>query len=176
MVPSTSPLGDAIQVVPWVHGAGGPQERVHAHHSTLTVPSHGWFGQLKSRGDIFWGLAGLCLLWGGCAGLLGCHSRGIMPAPHSRLCHAHPTLRAIEMFHFRGPSQVGDRLVLKAIVNNAFKNRWVPAARGPHPTLLVALHTLTPSYLPPAAWKWGSAPRHMARRCPSAEGTSTAPS
>ncbi|NXI96315.1 ACO11 thioesterase, partial [Psophia crepitans] len=40
----------------------------------------------------------------------------------SRLCHAHPTLRAIEMFHFRGPSQVGDRLVLKAIVNNSFKN------------------------------------------------------
>ncbi|XP_009579093.1 PREDICTED: acyl-coenzyme A thioesterase 11, partial [Fulmarus glacialis] len=40
--------------------------------------------------------------------------------PRSRLCHAHPTLRAIEMFHFRGPSQVGDRLVLKAIVNNAF--------------------------------------------------------
>lgn len=31
------------------------------------------------------------------------------------------------MFHFRGPSQVGDRLVLKAIVNNAFKNRWVPS-------------------------------------------------
>lgn len=28
------------------------------------------------------------------------------------------------MFHFRGPSQVGDRLVLKAIVNNAFKNRY----------------------------------------------------
>nr|KAF6503657.1 acyl-CoA thioesterase 11 [Rousettus aegyptiacus] len=27
------------------------------------------------------------------------------------------------MFHFRGPSQVGDRLVLKAIVNNAFKHR-----------------------------------------------------
>ncbi|XP_078526443.1 acyl-coenzyme A thioesterase 11 isoform X2 [Lissotriton helveticus] len=40
----------------------------------------------------------------------------------SRLCHAHPTLKAIEMFHFRGPSQVGDRLLLKAIVNNAFKN------------------------------------------------------
>lgn len=41
----------------------------------------------------------------------------------SRLCNAHPTLRSIDMFHFRGPSQVGDRLVLKAIVNNAFKNR-----------------------------------------------------
>ncbi|XP_004699454.1 acyl-coenzyme A thioesterase 11 [Echinops telfairi] len=40
----------------------------------------------------------------------------------SRLCRAHPTLKAIEMFHFRGPSQVGDRLVLKAIVNNAFKH------------------------------------------------------
>ena len=45
------------------------------------------------------------------------------PAPASRLCHAHPTLKALEMFHFRGPSQVGDRLVLKAIVNNAFKHR-----------------------------------------------------
>ncbi|XP_035268823.1 acyl-coenzyme A thioesterase 11b [Anguilla anguilla] len=39
----------------------------------------------------------------------------------SRLCSAHPTLRTIDMFHFRGPSQVGDRLVLKAIVNNAFR-------------------------------------------------------
>lgn len=40
----------------------------------------------------------------------------------SRLCQAHPTLRTIDMFTFRGPSQVGDRLLLKAIVNNAFKN------------------------------------------------------
>uniref|UniRef100_A0A8C6ZXZ6 Acyl-CoA thioesterase 11 n=1 Tax=Nothoprocta perdicaria TaxID=30464 RepID=A0A8C6ZXZ6_NOTPE len=40
----------------------------------------------------------------------------------SRLCRAHPTLSAIEMFHFRGPSHVGDRVLLKAIVNNAFKN------------------------------------------------------
>lgn len=40
----------------------------------------------------------------------------------SRLCYAHPTLKVIEMFHFRGPSQVGDRLILKAIVNNAFKD------------------------------------------------------
>ncbi|XP_035279046.1 acyl-coenzyme A thioesterase 11 [Anguilla anguilla] len=38
----------------------------------------------------------------------------------SRLCNAHPTLRSIDMFHFRGPSQIGDRLVLKAIVNNTF--------------------------------------------------------
>ncbi|KAJ8270894.1 hypothetical protein GJAV_G00120470 [Gymnothorax javanicus] len=40
----------------------------------------------------------------------------------SRLCNAHPTLRTIDMFHFRGPSQIGDRLVLKAIVNNSFKH------------------------------------------------------
>ncbi|XP_066508620.1 acyl-coenzyme A thioesterase 11-like [Hoplias malabaricus] len=40
----------------------------------------------------------------------------------SRLSNAHPTLRSIDMFHFRGPSQVGDRLILKAIVNNTFKN------------------------------------------------------
>ncbi len=45
----------------------------------------------------------------------------------SRLCNAHPTLRTIDMFHFRGPSHIGDRLVLKAIVNNAFKHRWVYA-------------------------------------------------
>lgn len=41
----------------------------------------------------------------------------------SRLCNAHPTLKTIDMFHFRGPSSVGDRLVLKAIVNNTFKHR-----------------------------------------------------
>ncbi|XP_075895731.1 acyl-coenzyme A thioesterase 11b isoform X2 [Nelusetta ayraudi] len=40
----------------------------------------------------------------------------------SRLCNAHSTLRSIDMFHFRGPSHIGDRLVLKAIVNNAFKH------------------------------------------------------
>ncbi|KAK1801428.1 hypothetical protein P4O66_022693, partial [Electrophorus voltai] len=39
----------------------------------------------------------------------------------SRLCNAHPTLRSIDMFHFRGPSHMGDQLVLKAIVNNAFR-------------------------------------------------------
>lgn len=42
----------------------------------------------------------------------------------SRLCNAHPTLRSIDMFHFRGPSHIGDRLVLKSIVNNSFKHRW----------------------------------------------------
>ncbi|XP_026230755.1 acyl-coenzyme A thioesterase 11-like isoform X1 [Anabas testudineus] len=48
----------------------------------------------------------------------------------SRLCQAHPTLRTIDMFTFRGPSQVGDRLLLRAIVNNAFKNSMEVGVRA----------------------------------------------
>ncbi|XP_049889104.1 acyl-coenzyme A thioesterase 11-like isoform X1 [Epinephelus moara] len=48
----------------------------------------------------------------------------------SRLCQAHPTLQAIDMFTFRGPSQVGDRLLLKAIVNNAFKSSMEVGVRA----------------------------------------------
>ncbi|XP_008101198.2 acetyl-coenzyme A thioesterase isoform X1 [Anolis carolinensis] len=39
----------------------------------------------------------------------------------SRLCHMHPTLKSVDMFKFRGPSTVGDRLVFNAIVNNTFE-------------------------------------------------------
>uniref|UniRef100_A0A670YCL4 Acyl-CoA thioesterase 12 n=1 Tax=Pseudonaja textilis TaxID=8673 RepID=A0A670YCL4_PSETE len=39
----------------------------------------------------------------------------------SRLCHVHPTLKSVDMFKFRGPSTVGDRLVFNAIVNNTFQ-------------------------------------------------------
>uniref|UniRef100_A0A8C6SUF6 Acyl-CoA thioesterase 11 n=1 Tax=Neogobius melanostomus TaxID=47308 RepID=A0A8C6SUF6_9GOBI len=48
----------------------------------------------------------------------------------SRLCQGHPTLRGIDMFKFRGPSQVGDRLLLRAIVNNAFKNSMEVGVRA----------------------------------------------
>ncbi|KAM8838613.1 acyl-coenzyme A thioesterase 11 [Synchiropus picturatus] len=48
----------------------------------------------------------------------------------SRLCRAHPTLRTIDMFTFRGPSQIGDRLLLKAIVNNAFKTSMEVGVRA----------------------------------------------
>ncbi|KAI4809675.1 hypothetical protein KUCAC02_018542 [Chaenocephalus aceratus] len=48
----------------------------------------------------------------------------------SRLCRAHPTLRSIDMFTFRGPSHVGDRLLLRAIVNNAFKNSMEVGVRA----------------------------------------------
>nr|XP_032632420.1 acetyl-coenzyme A thioesterase-like [Chelonoidis abingdonii] len=41
----------------------------------------------------------------------------------SRLCHSYPTLKSVDMFKFRGPSTVGDRLVFKAIVNNTFQKR-----------------------------------------------------
>ncbi|XP_004678222.1 PREDICTED: acyl-coenzyme A thioesterase 12 [Condylura cristata] len=40
----------------------------------------------------------------------------------SRLCRAHPFLKSVDMFKFRGPSTVGDRLVFNAIVNNTFRN------------------------------------------------------
>ncbi|XP_068837444.1 acetyl-coenzyme A thioesterase [Capricornis sumatraensis] len=39
----------------------------------------------------------------------------------SRLCRAHPILKSVDMFKFRGPSTVGDRLVFNAIVNNTFQ-------------------------------------------------------
>ncbi|XP_004586361.2 acetyl-coenzyme A thioesterase [Ochotona princeps] len=39
----------------------------------------------------------------------------------SRLCRAHPILKSVDMFKFRGPSTVGDRLVFSAIVNNTFQ-------------------------------------------------------
>ncbi|XP_070321867.1 acetyl-coenzyme A thioesterase isoform X4 [Odocoileus virginianus] len=39
----------------------------------------------------------------------------------SRLCRAHPVLKSVDMFKFRGPSTVGDRLVFNAIVNNTFQ-------------------------------------------------------
>uniref|UniRef100_A0A8C5LSJ3 Acetyl-coenzyme A thioesterase n=1 Tax=Leptobrachium leishanense TaxID=445787 RepID=A0A8C5LSJ3_9ANUR len=39
----------------------------------------------------------------------------------SRLCKAHATLKSVDMFKFRGPATVGDRLVFRAIVNNTFQ-------------------------------------------------------
>ncbi|XP_004613280.2 acetyl-coenzyme A thioesterase [Sorex araneus] len=39
----------------------------------------------------------------------------------SRLYEAHPSLKSVDMFKFRGPSTVGDRLVFNAIVNNTFQ-------------------------------------------------------
>uniref|UniRef100_A0A3P8X440 Acyl-CoA thioesterase 11 n=1 Tax=Cynoglossus semilaevis TaxID=244447 RepID=A0A3P8X440_CYNSE len=48
----------------------------------------------------------------------------------SRLCQACPTLRTIDMFKFRAPSQVGDRLLLRSIVNNSFKNSMEVGVRA----------------------------------------------
>ncbi|KAI5946461.1 Acetyl-coenzyme A thioesterase [Manis javanica] len=39
----------------------------------------------------------------------------------SRLCRVHPLLKSVDMFKFRGPSTVGDRLVFNAVVNNTFQ-------------------------------------------------------
>ncbi|XP_075399181.1 acetyl-coenzyme A thioesterase [Tenrec ecaudatus] len=39
----------------------------------------------------------------------------------SRLCGRYSLLKSVDMFKFRGPSTVGDRLVFNAIVNNTFQ-------------------------------------------------------
>ncbi|XP_058698340.1 acyl-coenzyme A thioesterase 11 isoform X2 [Poecile atricapillus] len=81
-----------------------PAERTRVESVELVLPPHA-----NHQGNTF---GGQIMAW----------MENVATIAASRLCRAHPTLRAIEMFHFRGPSQVGDRLVLKAIVNNAFKN------------------------------------------------------
>ncbi|NXY60668.1 ACO11 thioesterase, partial [Callaeas wilsoni] len=97
-------------------GSGAvPAEKTRVESVELVLPPHA-----NHQGNTF---GGQIMAW----------MENVATIAASRLCHAHPTLRAIEMFHFRGPSQVGDRLVLKAIVNNAFKNRWVPVTRVPFP-------------------------------------------
>ncbi|KAB0386101.1 hypothetical protein FD755_001057, partial [Muntiacus reevesi] len=81
-----------------------PAEKTRVESVELVLPPHA-----NHQGNTF---GGQIMAW----------MENVATIAASRLCRAHPTLKAIEMFHFRGPSQVGDRLVLKAIVNNAFKH------------------------------------------------------
>ncbi|XP_049735300.1 acyl-coenzyme A thioesterase 11 isoform X1 [Loxodonta africana] len=81
-----------------------PAEKTRVESVELVLPPHA-----NHQGNTF---GGQIMAW----------MENVATIAASRLCYAHPTLKAIEMFHFRGPSQVGDRLVLKAIVNNAFKH------------------------------------------------------
>ena len=39
----------------------------------------------------------------------------------TRLCHAYPLLQAVDEVRFRGPSKVGDRVVIRTIVNNTYE-------------------------------------------------------
>ncbi|XP_067172732.1 acetyl-coenzyme A thioesterase isoform X2 [Apteryx mantelli] len=53
----------------------------------------------------------------------------------SRLCRSYPILKSVDMFKFRGPSIVGDRLVFNAIVNNTFQNRkYILSAKEDEPS------------------------------------------
>ncbi|XP_034780206.1 acyl-coenzyme A thioesterase 11b isoform X1 [Acipenser ruthenus] len=81
-----------------------PAEKTRVESVELVLPPHA-----NHQGNTF---GGQIMAW----------MENVATIAASRLCNAHPTLRTIDMFHFRGPSQVGDRLVLKAIVNNSFKN------------------------------------------------------
>ncbi|CAO2588346.1 Acyl-coenzyme A thioesterase 11 [Lemmus lemmus] len=89
-----------------------PAEKTRVESVELVLPPHA-----NHQGNTF---GGQIMAW----------MENVATIAASRLCHAHPTLKAIEMFHFRGPSQVGDRLVLKAIVNNAFKHRSLGSNSG----------------------------------------------
>ncbi|XP_054240207.1 acyl-coenzyme A thioesterase 11 [Indicator indicator] len=84
--------------------AAVPAEKTRVESVELVLPPHA-----NHQGNTF---GGQIMAW----------MENVATIAASRLCHAYPTLQTIEMFHFRGPSQVGDRLVLKAIVNNSFKN------------------------------------------------------
>ncbi|XP_072505657.1 acyl-coenzyme A thioesterase 11 isoform X2 [Notamacropus eugenii] len=81
-----------------------PAEKTRVESVELVLPPHA-----NHQGNTF---GGQIMAW----------MENVATIAASRLCPAHPTLKTIEMFQFRGPSKVGDRLVLKAIVNNAFKN------------------------------------------------------
>ncbi|XP_063057545.1 acyl-coenzyme A thioesterase 11b isoform X2 [Engraulis encrasicolus] len=85
------------------HQDGVPAERTRVESVELVLPPHANH-QVSTFG-------GQIMAW----------MENVATISASRLCNAHPTLRTIDMFHFRGPSHIGDRLVLKAIVNNAFK-------------------------------------------------------
>ncbi|XP_062835671.1 acyl-coenzyme A thioesterase 11 isoform X1 [Anolis carolinensis] len=80
-----------------------PAEKTRVESVELILPPHG-----NHQGNTF---GGQIMAW----------MENVATIAASRLCHSHPTLKTIEMFHFRGPSQVGDRLLFKAIVNNTFK-------------------------------------------------------
>ncbi|XP_053099579.1 acyl-coenzyme A thioesterase 11 isoform X2 [Hemicordylus capensis] len=81
-----------------------PAEKTRVESVELILPPHA-----NHQGNTF---GGQIMAW----------MENVATIAASRLCNAHPTLKTIEMFHFRGPSQVGDRLLFKAIVNNSFKN------------------------------------------------------
>uniref|UniRef100_A0A8C5S498 Acyl-CoA thioesterase 11 n=1 Tax=Laticauda laticaudata TaxID=8630 RepID=A0A8C5S498_LATLA len=81
-----------------------PAEKTRVESVELILPPHA-----NHQGNTF---GGQIMAW----------MENVATIAASRLCNAYPTLKTIEMFQFREPSQVGDRLLFKAIVNNAFKN------------------------------------------------------
>ncbi|KAJ1208995.1 hypothetical protein NDU88_004374 [Pleurodeles waltl] len=78
-------------------------DRTHVQSIELVLPPHG-----NHQGNTF---GGQIMAWMETAATISA----------SRLCRASPTLQSVDMFKFRGPSTVGDRLVFNAIVNNTFQ-------------------------------------------------------
>nr|XP_033780238.1 acetyl-coenzyme A thioesterase [Geotrypetes seraphini] len=78
-------------------------EHTHVQSIELVLPPHG-----NHHGNTF---GGQIMAW----------METVATIAASRLCRAYPTLKSVDMFKFRGPSTVGDRLVFNAIVNNTFQ-------------------------------------------------------
>ncbi|XP_058032949.1 acyl-coenzyme A thioesterase 11 isoform X1 [Ahaetulla prasina] len=81
-----------------------PAEKTRVESVELILPPHA-----NHQGNTF---GGQIMAW----------MENVATIAASRLCNAYATLKTIEMFQFREPSQIGDRLQFKAIVNNTFKN------------------------------------------------------
>ncbi|XP_015278774.1 PREDICTED: acyl-coenzyme A thioesterase 12 [Gekko japonicus] len=83
----------------------------HVQSIELVLPPHA-----NHQGNTF---GGQIMAWMETVAAISASSPPPPPA-FSRLSRFHPTLKSVDMFKFRGPSTVGDRLVFNAIVNNTF--------------------------------------------------------
>ncbi|XP_031730778.1 acyl-coenzyme A thioesterase 11-like isoform X1 [Anarrhichthys ocellatus] len=104
--------GSVLQADSWAVGSAVAAEKTKVESVELVLPPHANH-QVNTFG-------GQIMAW----------MLNVATIAASRLSQAHPTLRTIDMFTFRGPSQVGDRLLLRAIVNNAFKNSMEVGVRA----------------------------------------------
>ncbi|KAK9539518.1 hypothetical protein VZT92_004619 [Zoarces viviparus] len=104
--------GSVLQADSWAVGSAVAAEKTKVESVELVLPPHANH-QVNTFG-------GQIMAW----------MVNVATIAASRLSQAHPTLRTIDMFTFRGPSQVGDRLLLRAIVNNAFKNSMEVGVRA----------------------------------------------
>nr|CAB3219763.1 acyl-coenzyme A thioesterase 11-like [Phallusia mammillata] len=96
---SQSPNKDVVFPSNVVHGGDTKVESVE-----LVLPPHA-----NHHGNTF---GGQVMSW----------MENVASISAGRLCRGFATLRSVDMVYFRGPSTVGDRIVLRSVVNNVFQN------------------------------------------------------